>query len=274
MFDNSRPFPDYPFPTTDMSTIFDRNSRQRLRIAPQDRFGYSVGQDANIHVYDLAAEELVAVVEIPGGNGLVARDVALSRNGRELYAIATVPGNDTVFAVADVDGPNLTWRPVTIICDVELVTLVNMPGKRRDLLAAGLGRGLYLIDVATVQPNIQPSVTFPAVGQLLVDNQTLRAYATSAAAGAAGNRYTQVVEVNLNDMAVSFIYSLDFQQISYSGEDDIAIVPEPNGRLIKLYVVAEFRPRRRQGSARLPRSPVRTPVHQPTQHHHASGLRS
>jgi DNA-binding beta-propeller fold protein YncE len=240
MFDDAHPFPDYPFDKARMSTIFDRNTRSRLRIHPKGQFAYGLGLNNQIHLYDLDQEELVAVLDVPGGAGLVVQDVAFSADGKQLYAIATLNDEDSIFAVAEIKGLDHKWRPVSILCDVQLRTLATVSGFEEMVFAAGQGDGLFVIKLSDVQPNIEPSVAFNAVGHLVVDEQAGRAYASAADVGASATAYDRVVEIDLQSNAITNVYPLQLGDNKVTGQDDIAIVPAGAANdLGKLYAVAD-----------------------------------
>jgi hypothetical protein len=247
MFDNVRQFPPYPFPDADMTTIFDANVRSRMRINPRGDFGYSVGNDATIHVYDLAANEVVAVEAMPG-SGVLARDVAFSDDGAQLYAVGTLQDGNTVFATADISGPGITWRPMTVLCDGELVTLARTNATGNAVLAIGKGAGLFVINPDSVTGDISPAVPFNAIGHLEIDTRTRRAFATQMVPDpniphAAGNvidrTYDSVIEIDLaNLQATGRVYRPVVDGFNWLGEDDIALVNGPAAaNLSKLFVV-------------------------------------
>ncbi|HSF48765.1 MAG TPA: DUF6519 domain-containing protein, partial [Burkholderiales bacterium] len=152
MFEGARPFPDrYPFPQHEIFTIFGKGEHQRLRIAPNSQVGYGVGGMSNrIAVYDLRRNEMAVELEFPGGSNALVQDIAFSRDGRELYAMATLNNKDSVFAVADVSGLNHVWREPKVICDVLLVTLGTAPSVSNEVYAIGKGKGLYQINPQNV----------------------------------------------------------------------------------------------------------------------------
>jgi hypothetical protein len=263
MFDAARPFPDYPFENAQMSTLFGLDRGQtRLRVRPDGALGYSLGLDNQIHVYDLQEEELVTVLEVPGGEGLVARDVAFSQDSKQLYAIATLHDTDSIFAVADVDGIDHSWRPVNVLCGVQLLTLARAPRFKDVVFAVGRGEGLFTIKLGDVQPHIEPSLGFNAVGHLVVDPSTSRAYASAANEDASSDAYDRVYEIDLAAARIIAHYPLRSDNQFYIGQDDIAIVPAGAGRnLVKLYVVADLP---EEGGKQLFIFPVQRPSSVPT----------
>ena len=230
MFKNARPFPDYPFTEEDdftegsVSTVFGKGYHTRLRVNPEGTLGYTIGFDQRLHIYDLATEEMVAESDIPGGTGIVARDVAFSADGRQLYAIATIQDADTIFAIADVEGSNLTWRPITIICDVKLMTLAMVPSLSNMVYATGHGQGLYTIDPAKVTPNIQPSFQFNAVGHLVINEAQNVAYASAFQGEGGADSYNSVARIDLSAGGFSIFQLVDAGGVPLTGSDDIAVV--------------------------------------------------
>lgn len=242
MFDGARPFPDkYPFPNQDIATIFGKGSQQRLRIAPNSRVAYAVGGAGNkIAVYDLNENEMVAELEFPGGSNALVQDVAFSKDGGELYAVATLNNKDTVFAVADVSGLNHVWREPTVICDVLLTTLATASQISGDVYAIGKGKGLYQINPKNVNATPTPmgNFSFSATGRLVIFEQEGVAYATASAAGAASNLYNSIVRVNLksptNNPPPIPLPAVNNQAVF--GQDDIAL-NFAGAQPVRLYVV-------------------------------------
>ena len=130
MFDGARQFPDYPYQNPGITTIFGKGLKTRLRIAPNSKVAYTAGGGTTINVFDLVKGEMTAELTFPGGPNAVVQDVAVSRDGRELYATAIINNRDTMFAIADISGGGLvhTFRAnPTMICDQLLVTLGVSP---------------------------------------------------------------------------------------------------------------------------------------------------
>ncbi len=142
--------------------------------------------------------------------------------------------------MADVDGLDHTWRPVNLLCDVQLLTLALAPEIEDVVFAVGLGEGLFTIKLDDVQPNIEPSLEFNAVGHLVVDPDSGLAYASAANEEVSPNAYDRVYEIDLAAANILAAYSLQRGDELHTGKDDIAIVPAgPADDLAKLYVVAD-----------------------------------
>lgn len=241
MFDGARQFPDeYPFAKQDIVTIFGKGSQQRLRISPNGRVGYAVGGGSNkIAVYYLGTNEMTAELEFPGGSNALVQDVAFSKDGVQLYAVATINNKDSSFATADVSGLNHVWRHPTVICDVQLITLGTAPSVSNDVYAVGKGKGLYQINPENINATPTPiGTSFVATGHLTIFPQEKVAYAAASEAGAAPNLYNSIVRINLespanNPPAIPLRTSAG-QPVA--GQDDIAL-GFPAGQGVRLYVV-------------------------------------
>jgi DNA-binding beta-propeller fold protein YncE len=178
-------FPDYPFPDTTLSTIFGKGFHSRMRLHPDGARAYTCsGTDTTIHVYDLVAQEMIAELEMPAGEGAEVKDIAFSPDGKRLYAVAVLGDMDTIFGVADIAGSEHIWRRVTVLCDTKLATLVAAPGTENLLYAIGPGRGLFFLDPDALldqdKPRPQPRFQFNATGQMTIDETTGWVYAASS----------------------------------------------------------------------------------------------
>ncbi len=239
MFENARPFPKYPFEKDlQMSTIFDLTLRTRLRIHPKGHLGFGVGYDDRIHVYDLPKEELIAQLDIPGGSGLIVRDVALSQDGSQIYAVGTLRDEDSILAPGKIDDAgNVEWGDIQIVCEGLLTTMIRMPDSKNALLAVAEGRGLYIIDPENITPNAEPNVAFNASGQLAANREakTLFVGANSDGEEAAfAATFDRIHEINWETQNIVRTFQLPE---AYTGEDDIALMPAINDMPATLFVV-------------------------------------
>lgn len=246
MFEGARPFPEYPFATTGMRTLFGKNFHTRLRIHPQGRMAFTCGSNDKIHVYDLAGEEMVAVMDFPGGKAAIVQDVAFSPNGRQLYVVGLLNNKDTMFAVADIPTTaeggkfDFKWRTPTVICDVLLITLTTTSKVTDKVFAVGKNKGLYDINPDNVNATPQPMYPFNAIGQITTLDQTGRAFAT-ANASTAGNvdEYDRVLSLNLTQKETTPpTLVLNVGGANLKGSDDLAVVPLKGQDAVRLYVVA------------------------------------
>ena len=230
MFDGARPFPDYPYQNLGIATIFSKGLKTRFRVSPDSKVGYAVGGGTTINVFDLTRDEMAAALDFPGGPGAVVQDVALSKDGKQLYAVALINNKDTMFAVADITGNGLThtFKPPTLICDLLFLTLGMSPITSNNVFAIAKGKGLYSINPANVNPAPPPSYVFNAVGQMAIDTVGQVAYATMSSGTTATTTYDRVTKLNLaaKDNTPPLIpLTIGTQQ--FSGSDDIAIAQSP-----------------------------------------------
>jgi hypothetical protein len=234
MFDDARPFPEYPYSGTKITTIFGKGYQKRLRVAPGGRLGYSVGAGNTINVYDLEKGEMIDELEFPGGTSSIVQDVAFSNDGKQLYAVGTLKDKDSSFAIADVSGVKHKWGKPTVICDVLLMTLGTLSSSK-SVFATGKDKGLYEINPANINATPQPLHPFHAVGHLVISEELSAAFAT-ANTNTATTIYNQVVRFDLkNPNAAQVTYNLNFNAVPLSGQDDIALAAD----LSKLYVVVD-----------------------------------
>jgi hypothetical protein len=165
MFENARPFPDYPPELDQMDTIFAKGEHTRLRLRPGGHEVYSVGAGANplkpattINRFDLDRNVLRSQIDpiagtetgnqtrdtgtaASGDSGAGAvQDVAFSPNGNRIYMIAPTRNEEnTFFRVGDFDrSGNLTWRPIVTICGVKLITLGTTAADPNNVYAVGV----------------------------------------------------------------------------------------------------------------------------------------
>jgi len=233
MFDNARPFPEYPYSGTQITTVFGKGYQKRLRVAPGGKLAYSVGAGNTINVYDLQKGEMIAELEFPGGTSAIVQDVAFSNNGKQLYAVATLKDKDSMFAVAEVSGVAHKWGKPTVICDVLLLSLGTL-NSSKSVFAAGKNKGLYEINPDNVNATPQPIHAFNAVGHLVISNEKSLGFATANTQAGPTDIYNEVLAFNLtNAGAPQVTYNLNAGGTAFNGQDDIAL----GGDKTKLYVV-------------------------------------
>ncbi|HEX4383101.1 MAG TPA: DUF6519 domain-containing protein [Myxococcales bacterium] len=243
---------------TKPSTLFTKATHSRLRVNPAGTFGCSTGGGTTINIYDLlydpptvaadgtltfpeAHEKLIAQLDFPTA-GASVQDVAFSKDGSKLYALAIQNGKDSLFAIADFSTPSKPVWPgtVSVVCDTPLVTL-GYSVKLDKLYAVGRGKGLFFIDPTKIVPN-QPNelgADFNAVGHLTILDvaATSYAYLTVAAGTTVSTTYTQIVRQNLNNPADRFVYDLTLNQNNKSGSDDLVVSAGFQGKNPRLYVI-------------------------------------
>ena len=232
MFEDARDFPDYPFPEHQISTIFGKAYYKRLRLHPNEVVGFTTGLDNAIHVFDLEKEQMIGVIEVPGGEGIVVQDVAVSPDGKFLYAVATTAnGENTIFAVGALENfAKPAWQPVVVLCDMQLVTLAVTAARPELVYAVGKGQGLYELAPSTLadDPNPTPIFPFNATGHLVLLDQNEKpiAYAGANLAGGSSDLYDRIVACDLLSPSVAppFFLLKGPGGESLNGQDDIAAV--------------------------------------------------
>jgi hypothetical protein len=244
MFDNARPFPDYPFAKHNIHTIFGKGFHSRLRLHPDGQLACTVGSDNKLHLYNLADEKMVAAVEMPGGEGLIVQDVAFAAGGQQLVAIGNIKDRDTILAVAEissVDKGQLKWRPINIWCGLRLRRLATYQENAGMVYAVGsyVGEeeaeegGLFSIDVSSDSP--QPELIgepFDPAGHLVIHQASGVAYATVRAT-ANSDDFDHIRTRNLNDGSGRTF------DIEPRGQHDLLVVDSPRDQQAYLFVVVE-----------------------------------
>ena len=238
MFDNARPFPDYPAELAQMDTIFGRGRHVRVRLRPSSGAGaeaYTVGPGVNpldpstlINRYDLERGELVDQIDPVAGASTTGRatasgsggvsDVAFSPDGNRIFMVApTRDGKNTLFRAGDIAAAGVSWGPLVTLCDVRLVTLATTVAEPQSVFAVGRGTGIYRINPDSPDPDMPVLTEFVAAGHLRITPGGL-AVATANMDESEPTSYAAVQFVNLATGATTRI------QLPQSGEDDIAVV--------------------------------------------------
>jgi hypothetical protein len=235
MFDNARPFPDYPFPEHNIHTIFGKGFHSRLRLHPSGRLACTVGGDNKLHLYNLTAETMVAAVEMPGGEGLIVQDVAFSADGQQLYAIGNIKDRDTILAVAKIsslDKGQLKWRPINIWCSLRLRRLATYQENARMVYAVGDGdqNGLFAIDVGSETPQPELINEFDPAGHLVIHQASGVAYA-SIRATQNSDDFDRIRTHNLNDGS-----SQTFN-LNATGQHDLLVADSPRDQRAYLFAI-------------------------------------
>ncbi len=231
MFDNSRPFPKYPdeYLALDMHTIFGKGFQKRFRISPDSKLGFSLGAGNKIHIFDLEKNEMAAELEFPGGTAAEVQDVAMTKDSKVLYAVATIGAKDSMFAIADRDGFTFKWRTPTLTCDLIFHSIGTL-SDTKNVFATAKGAGLFEInpDNVTAAPNLRAK--FNALGHLEIFDEGGVAFATASSPGAA-TTYDQVLRINLLNTSEPVIYWLYSDEAALTGEDGIAVSTKSDNRL-------------------------------------------
>ena len=235
MFENARQFPDYPYSGLDIATIFSKGFQTRVRVSPNSSLGYSIGSGNKINVFDLKTNEMIDQLEFPGSTNSIVQDVAFSKNGNQLFAVATVDDKDSMFVVADISGTTHTFRKPVMVCDVLLVTLGTSPSTSENVFAIGKTKGLYTINPQNVDGKAPPTYSFNATGQLAIDDVGKTAFAAASGQAAKTDTYDRVLRLALGQVDPNPpVFQLAALNQQLTGSDDIAL---SFGQQRKLYVV-------------------------------------
>ena len=268
MFENARPFPEYPLERPGLDTIFGRGSHTRLRVNPNGREAYTLGPGLNparpattINRYDLTRDRLVETINPLAGADLsdggdsgagAVEDVAFSPDGRLIYVIAPTRNEaNTFFRVGVIRPGGISWLPVVTICGIKLVTLATTEADRNAVYAVGVvdeppedpattRAGLYRIIPEQVDPNMDPLVRFNAAGHMRITANG-EAFVTAAAETVSAERYSRVINIRLPGGQRLTEFTVP------EGVDDLAIRPHPSSaRVLRVYTVAGPNPERRK----------------------------
>lgn len=246
-------FPEYPFRDSAMSTAFGKNGHTRILLHPSGDFVYTYG-GANklINIFETKSEELVAVHEMPSGQGAEIRALTFSPDGRTLYAAASLREEDCIYGFADVEGAKLRWRGTVMLCDLDVRELIHAEGDEGLVYATGRGDGLYALHRDTLfdleKQTLDPIYAFNAVGHLRIDFETQRAFATAREDGEPTG-YDQVVILDLQkqpdpasgqvSLSPTGVMTLRQGDIRLHGEDGFCLGRTDADGLQLLHVVTE-----------------------------------
>ncbi len=171
-----RVFPDYPFASLGMDTVIGWGAHTRVRtFATQandvNRMVFTCGGASDtVNVYK--DQKLIAALQVKGMEGLTVHDVAVSRDGKHLYAVAT-RGDDTLLSWATIDHDRFEWTNTVNICDFLIKTIIPHPESEVALFGAALGRGVVLLrpDAMIGAEEPQPDIIIQclAAGHLVYD---------------------------------------------------------------------------------------------------------
>lgn len=255
MFDDARPYPDYPDSLLGIRTIAGSGMHSRARMHPGGDELWTIGGGINplqpstlVNRYRLSQERLMARFDPvsgkevePGQKGSTTTDavsdVAFSPDGRLVYAaVPTRDGNDTLLIVGDV-GDRVTWRPAVTICGVKLVTLATTAADPGHVYAVGLrrtktegkaislreytGAGIWRIPARDVPDDLGPipaTAGMNTVGHLTISPKG-QAVFTCGQRGGTAERYDRIAI-----LSVPALTGLAELQLDGSGQDDVALV--------------------------------------------------
>lgn len=233
MFDNDHPFPGYKI-EEGLDTIFGPTLRfhNRLRIHPLEKFAYTCGRDSKIYVYDLSKRMLHDILSFPSTSNIKLQDIAISSNGKELYATGLLDDKDSVIAIVSINatsGKHDWVNGSSVKCAFKYVSLAYHP--KNGLYGAAKGKGLFKIEsIGTPSFKETKIKDINATGILVIPPETNIAYvaASNVAIGTETSAFDRIDPVNIDTGAVGTPYPTAGQNEA----DDLCIVRD------KLYVSA------------------------------------
>ncbi|MEP6861376.1 MAG: DUF6519 domain-containing protein [Deltaproteobacteria bacterium] len=258
MFDG-RSFPSYdkifqpatldPRPSTIVGKVLQSGTLPtRMRLTPDGRTAYMVSgkvvaqnQSSLISIFDVAnTEKQIASTAFPT-SGATVTDVAFSPDSKTMYAIAILNGTDSLFCAATITDPTkITWGQVTTLCEFPLVTMQRSPLDAKKLYAVGRGVGLFQIDAGGLAPNQTELVAFNATGHLEIAavgfGNASKAYAFCTVG--ATPTYDRVRRIDLANTAAA-VFEFVLPATNPTGNDDICVAVDPDGKFSKLLVIAK-----------------------------------
>jgi WD40 repeat protein len=204
MFDNDKQFPDYPL-DPGLDTVFGTPLKfhSKLKLDPAGNFAYTCGMGNNILVYNLQTNEVAEILTFPSTDNVQVLDIAISGDGKSLYAVGVIEDTDSYFAVASIDGSGKhTWSSVSPKCAKKHVTLSIRPVTGQ-IYAVAFDGGLYeLTNIGFSTFTHTPVLEgFHPTGLLAFSDDGVFAFAAASASG--GTAFNQVVIINLNTKAIT-----------------------------------------------------------------------
>ncbi|MGH7620528.1 MAG: DUF6519 domain-containing protein, partial [Gemmatimonadaceae bacterium] len=237
MFDGVHPFPAYPYPVPPgIDTMFGMFlMHRRMKRVPGDAYVATYGVGNQIQFFDVVARSAIAVTTFPGATNVDVRDVAFSDDGSEMYAVGTIISGtdvDSLFATATITppgapggAPTIVWGPVTVVCDIEFVTLATHTAQPNRLFGVGRSatdatkRGVYRFTLPTIPLVPAPIVNFNATGLFAIDTNGIDAVATQQSGGLQTGVFDGLRQLNLNTLVTSVPFAVNGTTLY----DDVAI---------------------------------------------------
>jgi hypothetical protein len=229
-----------PHPTT----IYGTGRHTRIRVHPRRALAFTCGNGSKIHVYDLAAQKIVAAVEFPI-SGAEVQDVAFGITGNDLYAIAWIGDQqvDSVFVVGTIntDG-TITWTQNQVQCHLKLITLAISDAAPGVVYAAARGLGIYPFNPGALTPTPTPIKTFFATGHLVSARRGDFAllYAGAHTSNTNPVAFDQVLGINVKTPAATLKFALPPDETAPGiGHDDIAVALSTKNGVDSIYAVID-----------------------------------
>jgi hypothetical protein len=257
LFDDARPYPDYPASLTGIRTVSGVGSHSRVRNRPGGEEVWTTGGGLSpltpgtlVNRYNLNTETLVARIDPIAGRELArgdsassttaaVTDVTFSPDGKLVaVAVPTRDDNDTIFRVGEISGATVNWRPAATICGVRLVTLVTTAADPGFVYAVGLrrratgrsgfslkefeGAGIWRIPFADVPDDLGPvpgTEQLNPVGPMAITPDGT-AVVSCGAPGAAATSYNRLRVISISANGPSLGIEILLQA---DGTDDLAL---------------------------------------------------
>ncbi|MBN9385048.1 MAG: hypothetical protein J0H74_30110 [Chitinophagaceae bacterium] len=207
MFDRDHPFPAYKI-DPGLDTIFGPvfKFHNRLRLNPAANFAYTCGRNNRIYVYNLSTRLLQQTLIFPSSTNIVLQDIAVSTDGKELYATGLLDNKDSVIAVVSIDtasGKHDWVNGSSVKCAFKYVSLAY--SDKFGLYAISKTRGLYRITgIGTAGFTETQISAFNGTGLIVIPaGQTLAYVASNAAIATETDQFTQVMSIDLGTSALS-----------------------------------------------------------------------
>ncbi|MCP4256658.1 MAG: hypothetical protein GY774_03915 [Planctomycetes bacterium] len=240
MYDNDRLFPDYTLDDSGLDTIFgpplletifgdQKKFSTRLRLHPFEKLAYTYGSGNKIYVYDLTTRELGQSLTFPvgeNGENIDVQDVAFASNGLEMYVVALLDEENSIFATATIseDGSH-TWGTTTTISGIKIVSLAVSSEFPNNLYAIGKSQGLFILEPTNILLNPDtPDVRFNATGLLELSADGTHAFAalneSDETEDSTMTPMTHVRNIDLNNVGGSSVF---YRINGNDEENDIAL---------------------------------------------------
>ena len=228
MFDKDHPFPKYTI-DPGLDTIFGPTLKfhRRLRIHPEGRFAYTCGMDNKIYVYDLSTRLFHQTLVFPSTPNIKLQDIAVSSDGKELYAVGLLDDKDSIIAAVTIDvttGKHAWINGSSVKCAFKYVSLAV--SKKFGLHALAKSRGLYRLSGVGTPTFTETQVSlFNGTGLLYISDDFNTAFAARATIAGETTHFNQIFSVDLSTLS-PFVYPMEGED----GANDLLV--ERN----KLYV--------------------------------------
>ncbi|MDB4923275.1 DUF6519 domain-containing protein [Mucilaginibacter sp.] len=218
MYDGDNQFPSYTL-DAGLDTIFGTPLKfhSKLKLDPTGKFAYTCGLGNKMIVYDLQTNEAVEILTFPSTDNVQVLDIAISADGKSLYAVGVIEDTDSYFAVASIDGTGKhTWSSVSPKCAKKHVTLAIRPVTNQ-IYAVALDLGLYeLTNIGSASFAHTPvREGFHPTGLLAFSDDGKFAYAASSTAGGTAFSRINIFDISIPAVVINDTFFL------FNGENGV-----------------------------------------------------